>query len=196
MRFLPIALLAAASCGPPAWQGRLSSDEQETHVMARPNVESARELDQEGVRAFRDGRFADAARYFRTAYRLGGPSSELWNIARSLERIDDVEGAAAAIDAYLAHRDLSSQDRAEAEHELYALRSHPSTLTVTTTPPGATVILDAKQVLGVTPLSVDLPAGAHSIALRRDGYAAQSRAVEARLGRAVIVALDLARAGK
>src|ERR1700744_293062 len=58
-----------------------------------PTVDAARELDQQGVRSFRAGRYADAIDYFRAAYRLGGPSSELWNIVRCREGMDDAEGA-------------------------------------------------------------------------------------------------------
>jgi hypothetical protein len=147
------------------------------------------------VRAFRDGRFADAIRYFRAAYRMGGPSSELWNVARSRERMDDAEGAAAAIEQYLAQRDLGAQDRADAERELSALRSRSSTLTVTTFPAGAVVTLDGRQAAGPTPVSLEIRPGAHTLSVHRDGYATQTRPLEARYGRAVIVSLELARAG-
>jgi hypothetical protein len=191
------ALLAAASCAPTGRHARAGGgDDPGARPRGRPNVDSARELDQEGIRAFRDGRYADAIRYFRSAYRLGGPSSELWNIARSHEKVDDPEGAAAAIDEYLSLRDLSAQDRHEAERELLALRTRPSTLTVTTTPPGAAVTVDGRQTLGPTPVSVELSAGPHTIAVRHEGYVTENRPLEARFGRAVIVSLDLTRAEK
>jgi hypothetical protein len=193
MRLFTLALLTATSCAASHGRGSRAADPE---VHEQPNVESARELDREGVRAFAEGRYADAIRYFRTAFHLGGPASELWNIARSEERLDDGEAAVAAIDEYLALRGLSPQDRAEAERELQGLRARPSTLTVTTTPPGAVVTLDGRQTVGPTPLSVDVPAGAHTIAIRRDGFVPQSRPLEARYGRAVIVSLDLERAAK
>jgi hypothetical protein len=192
MRISAIALLAATSCALP---GRGDADD-EHDARAHPDLGSARELDQEGVRAFSDSRYADAIRYFRAAYRLGGPASELWNIARSHERLDDAEGAATAIGEYLALRALSAQDRAEAERELRTLRTRPSMLTVTTTPSGALVTVDGKQTVGPTPLSVEVAAGAHTIAIRRDGFAPQTRPFEARFGRAVIVSLDLEHTAK
>jgi PEGA domain len=197
MRFSAIALLAAASCAAPEWAGRhADQDGKDTLLDTRPNIEAAREMDQEGVRAFQEGRYADSTRYFRAAYRLGAPASELWNMARSLERLDDPAGAVGAIEAYLARRgQLSSQDRADAERELQTLRGRPSPLTVTTFPAAATVSLDAKRPLGSTPLTTEIPAGPHTIVVRRDGYVAVTRSVEARFGRAIIVALDLARAG-
>jgi hypothetical protein len=159
------------------------------------DLDAARELDQEGVRAFRDARFSDAIRYFVAAYRLGGPSSELWNVARCREHMDDPEGAATALEQYLAQRDLSTQDRVEAEHEAQWLRTRPSMLTVTTTPSGAVVTLDGRQTVGPTPVSLEIRPGAHTLVVRRDGFAIERRPLEARFGRAVIVSLELARAG-
>jgi len=194
MRLLAFALLATTSCA--FSHHARGSYVGDPDVREQPNVESARELDREGVRAFADGRYADAIHYFWTAYRLGGPASELWNVARSQERLDDAEAAVAAIEDYLELRDLSPEDRAEAERELQALRARPSTLTVTTTPPGAVVTVDGKQTVGPTPLSVDVTPGSHTIAIRRDGFVPQTRPLEARYGRAVIVSLDLQRASK
>jgi hypothetical protein len=201
MRFFPIALLAISACSNTWASVRAASDESaddrdEVRLRSRPNVAVARELDQEGVRSFREGRYADAVRYFRAAFRLGGPSSELWNIARSRERLDDPEGAVRAIEEYLAAHDLLPSDRAEADREARALRARNSVLTVTTNPPGAMVILDGRPAPGQTPLSVEVAPGPHTIALRREGYAAETTPLQARFGRAVIVSLDLARAPK
>ncbi len=176
--------IALAGCAPPGVPA------------ARPDVDAARELDQQGVRSFRESRFADAARYFRAAFELGGPSTELWNIARSEERRDDVEAAARALDEYLARRDLTPGDRAEAEREARALRARPSVLTVTTKPAGAAVSIDGRALPGATPLSLDVDAGAHAVVVRRAGFEPVARAVDARLGRAVIVSLDLPPAEK
>ena len=160
------------------------------------NVEGARELDQQGVRAFGDGRYVDAIRLFRTAQALGGPPSEVWNVARCLERLDDAAGASAVLDEYLAVHDLSAQDRAEAEREARALKARPSLLTVVTTPPGASVTVDGQSLGGPTPTSFEIRPGLHAIVVQRGGFAPESRSVEATFGRAVIVALDLAAARK
>jgi hypothetical protein len=191
-----LALLALSACAPAA--ARTPRDEKDDGSTTRTalDLDSARELDQSGVRAFKEGRFADAIRFFRAAYRKGAPASELWNVARCDERLDDAERAAAAIQEYLAQRDLPAADRADAERELRALASRTSMLTVTTVPPGAVVVVDGKQVAGPTPLTLDVAAGSHSLTIRRDGYTPETRPFEARYGRAVIVSLDLARANK
>src|ERR1700689_2067553 len=108
----------------------------------------SREPGGDDVGASRDGRFSDAIRYFLSAYRLGAPSSELWNVARSRERMDDAETAAGVIEQYLAQQDLGPQDRAEAEREPQALRARPSVLPVITVPAGAVVTVDGKQTAG------------------------------------------------
>jgi PEGA domain-containing protein len=187
-----VVLLGAAACVPPEGAAGVGSASDASHG----NVESARELDQEGVRAFRAGRYTDAIAYFRAAYRLGGPPSELWNIVRAREGMDDAEGAASAIDEYLAQPGLAAQDRADGDREAQALRGRTSALTVTTSPPGASVLVDGKPAPGATPLSTELRPGPHAIAVRRQGYAEETRSVEARFGRAVIVTLDLDRTTK
>jgi hypothetical protein len=195
MRLLLSALLATVACAPAGTRAADPGDAGAIARHGRGDLDAARELDQEGVRAFRDGRFGDAIRYFRAAYRLGGPSSELWNIARCRERMDDAEGAAGAIEQYLAQRDLGAVDRTEAARELDALRARSSTLTITTVPSGAAVTLDGKQAAGPTPLSLEIRPGAHTLSVHRDGYATETRPLEARFGRAVIVSLELARMG-
>lgn len=196
MCLLVIALLAAACAGcVPTHRVEDPAGDPLKAPPAHVNVAAARELDQEGVRNFRAGRYAEAVRYFRAAHGLGGPSSELWNVARSLERLDDAEGASGAIDEYLAGGGLSPQDRAEAERELRFLRSRPSTLTVTTTPAGAVASVDGKPA-AATPLSLEVAPGRHTVEVTLDGFSAETRTVDARFGHAIILSLDLTHARK
>jgi PEGA domain len=193
---LGATILTAASCVPRTGEGVVDAAQGGAPASAHSSVDAARELDQQGVRSFRAGRYTDAIAFFRAAYQLGGPSSELWNIVRCREGMDDAEGAASAIDEYLSLHGLLAQDRADAERESQSLRTRPSTLTVMTTPPGASVSIDGKPSPGSTPLSIDVRAGSHAIAVQRAGFLPGTQSVEARLGRAVIVTLDLERAAK
>jgi hypothetical protein len=153
---------------------------------AADDVERARALDQQGVRAFRDGHYNDAIRYFTEAFRLGAPSSELWNIARCYVKLDQPEAASEALEHYLAKSDLSAEDRAGARRELEELAHRPSTVTIASSPTGAFVAVDGKRV-GRTPTSIDVAAGEHTIAVQREGYPPHTERVTARYGRAVIV---------
>src|SRR5438876_11238475 len=93
-------------------------------------VARARVLDQQGVRAYKEGRYNDAIRYFSEAFKLGGPPSELWNIAKCHMRLDQPDQASEAYDRYLMQPGLSQQDKAEARSELEELRQRRSILTI------------------------------------------------------------------
>ncbi|HEX3346310.1 MAG TPA: PEGA domain-containing protein, partial [Polyangiaceae bacterium] len=175
MRLAVLALFATTACAHGAVREPGVDDTSAPVRRNKPDLEAARELDQQGVRAFRDGRFSDAIRYFLSAYRLGAPSSELWNVARSRERMDDAETAADSIAQYLTQQDLGPQDRAEAERELQALRARPSVLTVITVPSGAVITVDGKQTAGPTPVSLEIRPGPHTLAVHHDGYATETR---------------------
>jgi Tfp pilus assembly protein PilF len=99
----------------------------------------ARALNQQGVRAYLEGRYGDALRYFEAALRFGGPPSELWNIARCQQRLDDAESAAATLARYLEVASLTADERAEAKRELAEIQGRPSRLTVVSAPHGAQI---------------------------------------------------------
>lgn len=154
----------------------------------------ARELDKEGVKAFGEGRYNDAIRYFEEARRLGGPPFELWNIAKCHLRLDQPEQAADMLERYLATPNLPPDDRKEASEQLEELRRRPSTLTVSSSPTGAAVTVDGKPVEeGRTPVSVTVPPGPHTVTVSLDAHASYTREVEARYGRAVIVDAPLSK---
>jgi PEGA domain len=150
------------------------------------DLERARALDQQGVRAFREGRYNDAVRYFSEAFKLGGPSSELWNIARSYVKLDQPEAATHELERYLAQSDLSAEDRAGARRELEEIAHRRSTVTIASSPTGAFVAVDGRRI-GKTPTSVDVSAGEHTVAVQREGYPPHLERVVARYGRAIIV---------
>jgi hypothetical protein len=197
MRRLPtIALLAASACAPLPGGPPASGGDPNALLYAQPNVDTARELDKEGVHSFAEARYSDALAYFRAARGMGGPASELWNIARCLEHLDDPEGAARTLDEYLAQRDVLPADRAEAQREAQAIRMRTSVLMVTTSPTGAMIAVDGQPAFGPTPSSADIRPGSHTMVVRRTGYATRTLPIEARFGRAVIVTLDLETARK
>lgn len=161
------------------------------------DLSRARVLDKEGAKAYADGRYHDAIRYFEEAYRLGGPPFELWNVAKCRLRLDQPEQAAEALEQYLAKPNLPADDREQAERELDALKKRSSTLTVSSTPAGATVTIDGRTAdEGKTPVSVTIAPGPHTVVVTYDdgnpaSRRARTHAVEARYGRAVILDADL-----
>ncbi len=159
------------------------------------DVVRARELDQYGVRAFRDGHYRDAIRFFTEAYKLGAPSTELWNIAKCEQRLDEPEEADAALERYLAQNDLTPRDRADATRELQDLRRRPSTLAIDSVPTAARVTIDGRRPPGnaVTPLSTEVAAGKHHVRVEKDGTGVFESDIDARYGRAILVDAKLDR---
>ncbi|MBX3230418.1 MAG: PEGA domain-containing protein [Labilithrix sp.] len=159
------------------------------------DLSRARALDREGAKAYGEGRYADAIRAFDEAYRLGGPPFELWNIAKCHLRLDQPEQAAELLERYLATPNLPKEDREEASAQLDALKKRPSTLTVTSSPAGATVTVDGKEVPGVTPLSVTVMHGSHTVEVSAPTGVPYKQKLEARYGRAVHVVAHLKEGG-
>jgi tetratricopeptide (TPR) repeat protein len=191
MRIFALTLCALVACIENQGLGRSSS--APTRPPA-PNVDAARELDQQGVTAFKEGRYRDALVFFREARRLGGPSSELWNIARCYQRLDEGEEAMKAIDEYLAQPDVTAEEKNDAQREGQLLRARPSSLAIVSTPNGASVVIDG-QSFGATPLSTEILPGSHTIILRSGGKE-ERRQVEAKFGRALVVQVDFAASHK
>ena len=54
--------------------------------------------------------------------------------------------------------------------------------------------VDGKPAPGPTPVSLEVRPGAHTLSVHHEGYVNETRPLQARFGRAVIVSLDLARA--
>jgi len=165
-------------------------------VRAAPRAEDlarARSLDQQGARAYVDGHYNDAIRYFEESYRLGGPPFELWNIAKCHAKLDQPDQAAEMLERYLATPALAPEDRDEATQQLEALRRRPSAVTLASTPSGATVLLDGKPLEsgGRTPTSFTVPPGVHTITLSTPSFAPHTQQFEARYGRAVILDVPL-----
>ena len=67
----------------------------------------------------------------------------------------------------------------------------PARFSIESRPPGAEVIIDGKPS-GVTPLSVDVPAGSHQMAVKAPGFRTSERNVYADSGMNGYLALDLA----
>jgi hypothetical protein len=161
---------------------------------ASDDLERARLLDQQGVRAYKEERYNDAIRFFDEAFRIGGPPSELWNIAKCHLRLDDPEDASKEIEKYLGQSGLSAEDRAEAAQQLREIEHRHSTVTVASSPSGATVYLDGRRsgAVGVTPATLDVPPGSHTVTVEHPGYEAYEKSIEVKFGRAALVDAHLA----
>jgi PEGA domain len=160
---------------------------------ADQDLARARVLDQQGVRAYREERYNDAIRFFEEALKVGGPPSEIWNIAKCHVHMDEPEEGAKYIEEYLSQKGISPNDRAEAEQQLHEIQHRHSTLTVASSPAGATVYLEGHRWAGVTPATIDVPPGDHKLTIELAGYDPSERSITAKFGRAVIVDVRLSK---
>jgi len=145
----------------------------------------ARFLDQQGARAYAEGRFRDAAALFNESFRAGGPATELWNVARCQLKLDDPDAARRTLQAYLDRTDLGAEDRAEGQRLEGEIAKRISTFVVASTPTGAQVTVDGR-VVGATPYTSTLQPGAHEIFI-----GAITKHIVAKDGRAVVLSVEL-----
>lgn len=185
---LSLLAFAAVSSAAPA---TAQAQRRAAPARGKEDLARARALDREGAKAYGEGRYNDAIRYFEEAYRLGGPAFELWNVAKCHLRLEQPEQAAEMLERYLSTPNLPKEDREEATQQLEALKKRPSTLSVSSTPSGAQVAVDGKDVEGRTPLSITVAPGPHTVTVSSATGAPVTRQVEARFGRPVIVDASL-----
>jgi tetratricopeptide (TPR) repeat protein len=136
---------------------------------------------EQGMEAYRNGRYRAAIEHFQEADRLA-PSPRLsFNVARAYEEMEDGPHALAAYRDYL-RRLPSAENAAEtsiriSELELDLQKTGVQQLSVIATPAGATVIIDDVS-RGVSPWTGELSPGSHRLQLRLRGYSDFSQSFE------------------
>jgi hypothetical protein len=132
------------------------------------------------VRAYADGRYAEAVEHFAAADRLQPNPAFSFNIAKAYDAQGDVAHALSAYREYLrrAKRPADMELVTQRIQELALLLGERGLqqLTVRSTPPGAAVFLESEPI-GVTPVTLEVPPGQHALKLRASGH----RSVDARV---------------
>ncbi len=159
-------------------------------VQAADHLDAARYFDQLGVRAYAEGRFADAIVYFRQAWENGGPPTELWNMAKCELQSGRPNEAVSMLETYLARGDLAPEDRAEAEKLLADVKKRPSIVSVASSPSGATVRID-DRVVGTTPVTTTVAPGEHDLYVETSDGRSFDRTITAENGVTIAVGTDL-----
>jgi hypothetical protein len=178
---LALAILAGTTATTGAWA---RSPVLEYGRNSTPDLRRARELDALGVRAYREGSFREALLLFTESYRAGGPSIELWNVARCHQRLDEDEDAAEVLSAFLSANDILPGDRADATRELATLERRPSTVIVDGSATGAIVSVDGRK-LGTAPIATQVAPGRHVVRVESTDGARETE-VEAKFGRTIV----------
>jgi hypothetical protein len=166
-----------------------ASADADDHEMRRERASAEFGL---GMNDYRRGDFASAAAHFQVAYESLPDPAPLFNLARSWEGANEITRALEAYERYLASAPDAS-DRGEVLARIELLRQRPVEVFVSSQPPGAFIFVDGstEPIPGTTPLVTRLQPGRHTIALVREGFSRQERAVEVRAGERQTVAIPL-----
>lgn len=151
----------------------------------------ARMLFEDGVRASRDERWAEALDAFRRSRALVPRASTLFNIAIALDRLGRVRESITTIDEYLTISDVTADaiDRAGATRLRIEGRARLGRLIVRVTPPDSSLELDGAQLAPGAVQEVD--PGDHVLSATAPGHLTQRVRVAVRPGADVERAIDL-----
>lgn len=133
----------------------------------------AREAYNAGDTAYKAGDYAAAYEGFKKANELiPSPVAEFWmSMAKSYG--SDVPGGIAALESVLMSADaekLGEEKLNMAAARLKELKSTPASVQVTSDPPGAEVSIDGKAQPGVTPVTLTVPPGTHTLGVSLKGF--------------------------
>ncbi len=134
---------------------------------------------QAAVAAEKRGDWRTAAAEYAQAYKLAPHPSVLFNLGQVYERLAEHRRAAELFQQYL---DASSKasDREAVMLRIKGLRARPSQLRVGE-PEGATIVIDGEP-RGTTPVTIEIPAGPHTIYLEQRGDRSNDQRVTAEFG--------------
>jgi tetratricopeptide (TPR) repeat protein len=181
-RVVCVVLLSCAPC--------LAQDPPSAPVNPEAQVQF-----EQGVSAYEDGRYRDAVDRFKEADRLAPSPLLSFNIAKVYERMQDPKSALAAYREYLrrlpdADNRLETSQRI-AELELTLQKQGIQQVTIVTSPPGATVLID-DTARGVTPWTGELAPGPHHLVVRLPEHTDATRTFELPARHAIDLELQLA----
>ncbi len=156
--------------------------------------ERARVLFQQGVSAYREGKFYDAVAVFLQTQRVYPDTQLCFNIARAYENLGNASAALRYYRDYLRQADRPS-DGEEVRERVRKLEQQlgqrgVQQLTVLTLPDAATVVLDGKPV-GIAPWTGETYPGKHRLAVSLDGHVPQEQVIEVDAYAALDVSLQL-----
>ena len=151
------------------WSGsfaRAQSSADDSGPQARAQLENA-------DRAYREGRYRDAIAAYLAADQLQPNPALQLSIGKAYEQLHETSRALASYREYFSRAPRAS-DRAHVQERVTALAHQLAErgvqqVSVRSVPHGATVLIDNKA-LGVTPIYIDLPPGAHHLEFRLKGY--------------------------
>lgn len=138
------------------------------------------------------GRYREALDQFLSSNRLSPNPAPALGIARCYSELGWLDEAFNAYAEYLTHH-VQADDAAKAQAELQALAPRVARLRVETSPSGATIWLDRKNLgaLGTSPRTLASTPGVHTVLVELDRYVPTATTVTLTRGQEVTVRLPL-----
>jgi len=191
LRSKRIALCCVFAAATMSWGQHASS---QTPPADDPARAEAKRKYTAGTRAFDEKRYKDAIDLFLEADSFVPSAALAYNTAVAYEEMGDAASALRWSREYL-RRTPNADDRAEIQRTIDKLEARLrekgiQQLTVLSSPPGATLLVDDRP-LGVTPWTGELRPGSHRIELRLRGYRQAASVFDLRPDRAAEVSLSL-----
>jgi len=169
-----------------------AQEEEARLLFERGNQHLARGMRSRGARRTRE--LQEALDAYLGVLRLGARTRNVvFNLALTLQELGREAEAFNYYSQYLREFDLSDADRTTGRERLEALRPRVAVAQVTSTPDGAEVRVDRRDlpVRGTTPLELALPEGQHRLFFSLEGYGEQTAQVTVATGQRVDVAVTL-----
>ncbi len=148
-----------------------------TQAQTRRQRAQAREAYGRAQTLYAEGQYVEAEAAFREAFAVIPNPVVLIGVAEALERQNKVPETVAILEQYLELR-ADAPDRADIESRLTRLRATPGTVSVSSAPAGAAVLIDGQDSGEVTPAEFSLAPGEHTIGFRAEGYEPHEASVD------------------
>lgn len=138
-----------------------------------------------GNDAFSKRRYEDALAAYFLSYRLVPNRNVLFNIARCYEALDRFDEAYRYWNDLYVDPSLPADEKKDVKQALARLGPRVALVTVTSTPPGADLYVDRKDLgsRGRTPQTIAVAPGAHTVLLELEGHHAAQVKVSVGRGR-------------
>jgi hypothetical protein len=147
-----------------------------------------------GKALYEKGSYADAMVEFQTAYDLKPHPSVLKSIGECKVQINDIPGAIAIFEKYVADPAATKKD--EISTKIAELKAMMAKVDLSSVPTGAGITVDGSVTDKVTPSTIELTPGEHTIVLNAKGFEPLEKPLTLSKGEKKQVAIDFDKEGK
>jgi hypothetical protein len=147
-----------------------------------------------GKALYEKGSYADAMVEFQTAYDIKPHPSVLKSIGECKVQINDLPGAIAVFEKYVADPAATKKDEVAAK--ITELKAMMAKLDLSSVPTGAGITIDGAVTDKVTPATLDLTPGEHTLVLNAEGFEPLEKPLTLAKGEKKSLAIDFDKEGR